>query len=65
MKKEQNLENSTEQALTTPVVMRPSFWFMRDNHTFYKPKGKNLDEVKKVSSGTRLVRASSHVHWMK
>ena len=27
-------------------VMRPSFWFMRDNHTFCKPNGKNLDEIK-------------------
>ena len=28
------------------IVMRPSFWFMRDNHTFCKPIGKNLDEIK-------------------
>ena len=28
------------------IVMRPSFWFMRDNHTFCKPNGKNLDEIK-------------------
>ena len=27
-------------------VMHPSFWFMRDNHTFIKLKGKNAKEVK-------------------
>ena len=26
--------------------LKPSFWFMRDNHTFIKPKGKTAKEVK-------------------
>ncbi len=30
-----------EQKLVTP-----SFWFMRDNHTFTQPKGKNINEIK-------------------
>jgi dUTP pyrophosphatase len=25
----------------------PSFWYMKDDHTFIKPKGNNLDEIKK------------------
>lgn len=27
-------------------VMRPSFWFMKDNHLFCKPKGNNIEEIK-------------------
>lgn len=26
--------------------IKPSFWFMRDNHTFCKPEGKNIHEIK-------------------
>ena len=28
------------------IVMRPSFWFMKDNHLFCKPKGNNIEEIK-------------------
>ena len=41
-----SLENDNQPSCLG-AVMRPSFWFMRDNHTFYKPEGKNLNEVKK------------------
>ena len=27
------------------AVMRPSFWFMCDDHTFIKPKGNNLQQI--------------------
>jgi hypothetical protein len=30
MKKEQNLENSTEQALTIPVVSKRKYWYKTD-----------------------------------
>ena len=26
-------------------LLHPSFWFMKDNHTFIKPKGNNLKEI--------------------
>lgn len=28
------------------VSLRPSFWFMRETHTFVKLEGKNVDEIK-------------------
>lgn len=27
-------------------VLVPSFWFMKDDHTFIKPRGNNLEEIK-------------------
>lgn len=46
MSKENKVSNENKGNGDLAIVMRTSFWFMRDNHTFYKPKGNNLDEVK-------------------
>ena len=48
-------ENTTNKGgnFDQPIVMRPKFWFMRDNHTFIELRGTNIYEVmsdaKKVS----------------
>jgi len=35
-----------EKELNLTDDMRPSFWFMRDDHTFIKPSGKNVEEIR-------------------
>ena len=38
-------KNAESQQSCITAVMRPSFWFMTDAHTFIKPKGNNLQEI--------------------
>ena len=46
MNTENDFDKVETKALSQIAVMHPSFYFMRDNHTFIKLQGKSANEVK-------------------